>query len=128
MTKQQFDALTEQKLKYYTNLPISKFCKETGYHNYINYFQEYDCCAESEAFMLGAEVAWDLLSGEVEKSKALLEEKQNEYFEQCEVIRQLRAENDKLRHALDFYAKHHHHLNTTAPNFAAEALKKGSEE
>lgn len=24
--------------------------------------------------------------------------------------------------ALDFYAKHHHHLKTTAPNFAREAL------
>lgn len=28
-----------------------------------------------------------------------------------------------VREALDFYARHHHCLNTTAPNFAREALK-----
>ena len=30
--------------------------------------------------------------------------------------------NKKLVEALEFYARHHHHLNTTAPNFAREAV------
>lgn len=31
---------------------------------------------------------------------------------------------DKCEEALNFYARHHHHLNTTAPNWAREALTK----
>lgn len=42
-----------------------------------------------------------------------------------DVNQELEAErqwNVKLRYALDFYARHHHHLKTTAPNFALEVL------
>jgi hypothetical protein len=31
--------------------------------------------------------------------------------------------DETIRKALEFYRAHHHHLNTTAPNFAAEALE-----
>lgn len=36
----------------------------------------------------------------------------------------LKAKADKLAKVLDFYARHHHRLNTTARNIADEALKE----
>lgn len=45
-----------------------------------------------------------------------------------------RASYDKLKaiavelaKALEFYSKHHHHLNTTAPNFANESITTARE-
>ncbi len=34
-----------------------------------------------------------------------------------------RERSKGLVEALEFYARHHHHLNTTAPNFARQALQ-----
>lgn len=37
-------------------------------------------------------------------------------------VAELMPEIEKLVEALEFYSKHHHHIYTTAPNFANEAL------
>lgn len=39
-------------------------------------------------------------------------------------IEKLEQKLKKAVEALKYYAKHDHHLNTTAPNFAREALKE----
>ncbi len=39
-----------------------------------------------------------------------------------DVINELLQIIEMQEAALYFYAKHHHHLNTTAPNFALEAI------
>lgn len=46
------------------------------------------------------------------------------YIEIMKINAKLKMQIEMLTVAIDFYAKHHHHMNTTAPNFAREALDK----
>lgn len=48
--------------------------------------------------------------------------KSNQDYARC--IQIMNNKLDVAVKALEFYAKHHHHMNTTSPNFALEALDK----
>ena len=61
------------------------------------------------------------------KSKTYIDSVVVNYSDQQKIIKYTENLEQKLAKALEilkYYAKHDHHLNTTAPNFAREALKE----
>jgi len=70
------------------------------------------------AFTAGANLILPMLDAERAKAKKLEDDQWNDAAKIVELATKLTIATD----ALDFYAKHHHHMHTTSPNFAREAL------